>query len=396
MTRFNRFAAGCLVLGAVACKVDKVLVTVPDNSNGLLKSYVALGNSITAGLQSGGINDSTQRESYAFYLAQAAGVQFQYPSLAMPGCPPPIVNAITQARLPASAPCALRDRSKFTPVLNNVAVPGARSLDPLSLRGNGVVSKQLTTFILGGRTQVQRALEASPTFVTVWIGNNDLLPTTQGYPTLSTTPATFIASYKAAINALVGGAPRLKGGVLIGAIDLSIVPLFFPSGALQDPAFKGGFDALAGQTTAVDPSCATPDGQAALISIELAGAIRGGAPPVIACTPIGGGVGDTLVLDIAKQAQSASIVAAYNAYIKAKADSVGFAYFDPNPPLAQLKVAGQISTVPNLASTTQTFGSYMSLDGFHPGRLAHQTLANSLIGIINQKYGTTLTKIAVR
>ncbi len=52
-------------------------------------------------------------------------------------------------------------------------MPGANSFDPTGLAGGGY--SPLTTFILGGRTQVQKAVEVDPTFATVWIGNNDVL-----------------------------------------------------------------------------------------------------------------------------------------------------------------------------------------------------------------------------
>jgi len=43
---------------------------VPPYAGGaMFQRYVAMGNSITAGFQSGGINDSTQRRSYAVLVA---------------------------------------------------------------------------------------------------------------------------------------------------------------------------------------------------------------------------------------------------------------------------------------------------------------------------------------
>src|SRR5437868_12037877 len=66
----------------------------------LFNSYVAIGNSITAGYQSGGIIDSSQRRSYAFLLAQSMGTRFAYPSIAGRGCPPLVTSFLTQA-LPA-------------------------------------------------------------------------------------------------------------------------------------------------------------------------------------------------------------------------------------------------------------------------------------------------------
>src|SRR5450759_1257894 len=179
MLRLNtltRVAALGAVVALVACS-DKPNPLGPSTPVGgdIFKSYVALGNSITAGFQSNGINDSTQRQSYARLLAIQMGTQYHYAALFGRGCTPPIVNGLTGA-LYANAPagtCDLRTPSSVTDILNNVAVPGARVLDPTS--STTVASNALTTFILGGKTQVQKALDAKPTFATIWIGNNDVL-----------------------------------------------------------------------------------------------------------------------------------------------------------------------------------------------------------------------------
>src|SRR5947209_17685662 len=97
-----RVAAALALIGTVAGCTDnsaKVLGPKPTQGNGLFQSYVSLGNSITAGYQSGGINDSTQKRSYAVLLAGQMGTRFAYPSIAMPGCPPPINNFQTQTRV---------------------------------------------------------------------------------------------------------------------------------------------------------------------------------------------------------------------------------------------------------------------------------------------------------
>src|SRR5262249_50083340 len=131
---------------------------------------------ITAGYQSGGITDSTQRESFAAILAQAAGTRYAYPSLVPPGCPPPIVNFQTGARLGngTATTCFLRNPQTLSNILNNVAVPGAAVADLAEPTTSA--SNPLTTLILGGKTQIEKAIAAAPTFVTVEIGNNDVLP----------------------------------------------------------------------------------------------------------------------------------------------------------------------------------------------------------------------------
>ena len=74
MTTLIRVAAVGAVMALAACSPDKKLLgpTTPVGGD-IFKSYVALGNSITAGYQSGGIVDSTQRQSYAFLLASRMG-----------------------------------------------------------------------------------------------------------------------------------------------------------------------------------------------------------------------------------------------------------------------------------------------------------------------------------
>jgi lysophospholipase L1-like esterase len=403
LTTLTRVSAVGAVMALAACSSDKKLLgpTTPVGGD-IFKSYVAMGNSITAGYQSGGIVDSTQRQSYAFLLAGRMGTQYHYASLAKPGCPAPIINFNTQAR-PAGAPaCALRSTSSVTDILNNVAVPGASSYDPTAVAGTPF-SNALTTFILGGKTQVQRALDASPTFVSIGIVGNDYLSfAVQDGRTAAlagiTPVATFSANYDKTIAQLLAGAPDVKG-IIIGNVLPTNVPILFAASAMSNAAFKAGFDAQAGTTTSLDPSClSTGSGANSLINTFLAHQIRAGAhPPIVACVPGGESgalpapIGDILILDPSEQTIINTIVSGYNTYLQTKANSIGFAYYDPNTILTTLRAAGTlIRATPNYASPIQPFGTGMSLDGVHPAATVHRELANALIAVINAKYGTTL------
>src|SRR5882672_12905007 len=88
----QRLAASLvLTLALAGCHADDSL-NAPPVSDPMFVRYVSMGNSITAGFQSAGINDSTQKRSYAVLLASAMGTDFVYPSLAGRGCIPPFVN----------------------------------------------------------------------------------------------------------------------------------------------------------------------------------------------------------------------------------------------------------------------------------------------------------------
>lgn len=423
--------AGLAALTVVASCTDKsadVLGPRPAQGSGMFQSYVSIGNSITAGYQSGGINDSTQARSYAVLLAGQMGTRFAIPALAKPGCPPPIANFLTQARVTTtqvpqvnSNTCVLRSPTSSTDILNNVAVPGAQSSDPDALPTPPSPSANLlTTLILGGKNQVQRALDARPTFATIWIGNNDVLgPALSGIIGSATPVATFQTSYDKIVADLQAGAPSVKGA-LIGVVNVTNAPALFPVSLLiNSAAFRGAFDQAAGFNAAstdpykrtpltIDASCTTQ--QTTLVSFLIAPqiaafrndstqanpALRVGHPPVIQCGSTGTAVGEAFILLPAEITTLTNLVNGYNTYISGKATAAGFAYLNPNQVLDSLKARGEITPGPNFASptlATAPFGKWISLDGVHPSSAAHQLIANYLIDAINAKYGTTLAKL---
>ncbi|HEX5830872.1 MAG TPA: SGNH/GDSL hydrolase family protein [Gemmatimonadaceae bacterium] len=401
-------AAVALAMSLAACADDPEVFAPEPAAGAIFQRYVSLGNSITAGFQSGGINDSTQRESYAFLLAQQmygndVDRVWRYPSLAGNGCPPPVENFQTQVRVgggTSPTECSLRNPSSVTDVLNNVGVPNAFVLDLTA--ASTANSNALTTFILGGVTQVERARMAQPTFASVWTGNNDvLIPGLSGLlvatPNVSpglTAQADFETQFDQAIDGLTADNAALEG-VLIGVVDVTNVPLLFPPAALFNPAFKAGFDQFAGQSVVIHSSC-TPT-TVALISFRIVSEIRAGThPAVIACARNampGTLVGDIFILDAAEIAAVKTAVAGYNAHVQARATELGWAYVDVNPTFEQLKASGEVPVAPNLASATQPFGQFFSLDGVHPSVAAHTLVANVVIEAVNATYGTSLASI---
>jgi lysophospholipase L1-like esterase len=397
-----------LIIGAtavlVACDANRDAVGLTNLNSDIFRNYVAIGNSITAGWQSGGINDSTQQQAYPRLLAIQMGTPYKYASLVNPGCPAPVANFQTQAKVGgATAPaCSLRTPASVTDILNNVGVPDARVLDPIS--PTTVASNALTTFVLGGKTQVQRALDARPTFVSVWIGANNVLqaaytgilvPTAGVSNGIVGTQAEFQASYDAMIKQLLDSMPGLKG-VLIGVPDASAIPLMSSAALIASSAqIQGAMAAVAGKPVTVDPNCI---GSTALVTTPLLlNLIKAGThPPVITCQPSpadpSNTVGNLFILDATERAQLSAFIAGLNAYIKSKADAIGFGYWDPNPTLTGIRNTAQSLPFPSFAATG-TFGTAFSLDGVHPSAEGQKLIANNLITVINSKYGTTLKAI---
>jgi lysophospholipase L1-like esterase len=425
MSRSRALVRGAIALAGIVTLVScsdggaKVVAPLVPTGGALFAHYVSIGNSIAAGVQSNGINDSTQKLSFSYLLAQSMGTRFAVPFLPRPGCTPPIANwqtgALVSTGLAAgqtsnAATCTLRDTNFITSVLNNVAVPSAASTEVDS--PTSPFHNLLTTLFLGGKTQVQKALDADPTFVTIEIGPNDVLQAAYT-GVLNATPGisrgitdfnTFKTDYDKMVADLKAGAPHLQGGILLANVRTSSAPILFPAAAFANPAFAAGFSvATTGTATGLTilPNCFTAPGNQSLVSFALIPQIKAGAhPPILSCVkgqfPPSALVGEVFILDATEQATIDAAVSQMNTYIQGKATELNFAYVDINPLLlAQKATGGCINAVPNLAAagTVSPFGTCISFDGLHPQLAGQKLIANAMIAAINAKYGTSLIPV---
>jgi lysophospholipase L1-like esterase len=414
-----------LALLATGCRSDEAL-NAPNlsNNSGLLERYVSMGNSITAGFQSAGINDSTQLQSYAVIFAQQAGAPFFVPLLNKPGCPAPFdINSTNPPhRLGGAgdADCALREGAPL-PYVSNVAVPGVTSFGIGSNDNKAGGTNALTQFILGGRTQIKAMTDAQPTFVSVWIGNNDIIgsltnSTNPGNPAFVTPEAAFEANYGPILDDIASVGAK---AVLISVVDVASIPFATPGAVywclrtgfcpgVPAAAFPPNFSvALNCAPRAAVPSS---NGDSVLVPVTVGVAKIAAAQTVPAATfTLDCSVDNEVVLP-SEFANLRLAVAGFNAYISNQAQQRGWAYFDVNPTLLAAKAEpitpGQFpkiasfpcipggpcggtmtptSPVPNIL-----FGTYFSLDGVHPGAPAHRVIADSVISAVNHTYGTTI------
>lgn len=414
--------AGAALLGACIGSGDEIAeLAAPNRGGEVFQRYVALGNSITAGFQSAGINDSTQLQAYPVLLAGRAGAYFNAPLLNKPGCPPPFVAPLGQGgRLGggSASTCALRSApGRFGPV-QNLAVPGATIGSGTS---NAFAPNALTTFILGGRTQAEAMIAAEPTLVTVWLGNNDVLGVVTGRGAAlpgDTTALTPVADFQAQLNALVGAigqtpAAQNDAVVLIGVVDVNVVPLIQPGAFFflaRDPA-TGTF-----QGKPVNANCSPVDalGQPNPLAANLVNfSILSTAIPEISCANDA-----PLVLNAAERTAVSNRVTAFNNALSAAAQANGWIFVNPNQILAPfltevsngrynrirkcqllasantpaLFQAAVLNSCPVTGPTAAPnfFGSLITFDGVHPSAEAHVFVTNALAAALNERFSLSL------
>lgn len=402
-------AALGLLLGVLACQDDTLLKPATLTPiNPMFTRYVSMGNSITAGFQSAGINDSTQLLSYANLLSRQMQTPFFMPLLNRPGCPPPIVNVFLRTvvgpPLPPALPCALRKQQPVPPpFLNDVAVPGAGTEDVITNLSPNSSPNTLTTLILGGLSQSQAMQRANPTFVSAWIGNNDVLgPATDtanaGNPAELLTSAVFNARYDSILDA-IDQTPAKGKGILLGVNDVTTIPYFsYGSTYLFVKTIPGALPANFVVSVDCAPQALGGVGDTTLVPFRYGFGLIAAATANPAVTFTLDCLDDHNITP-GELSNLHSLVAAYNAHISSQATTRGYAFIDPNPLILALKAdTAQFAAFPHANPadpkfTTAPFGNAFSRDGVHPSTASHKLIANYLIQTINAKYGTHLAAI---
>jgi len=328
-----------------------------------------------------------------------------------PGCPPPFTNVFTQPPTRVSGgtatTCALRTiPANPPPFISNTAVPGAEVADILNNLDSASNANSLTQFFLGGLTQAQAMQRAQPTFVTIWIGNNDVLGAATSSPnagdsTKITSVTNFQARYTAMLDAVDAAGPR--GGVLMGVANVTAIPYFSTGGTYW--AIKNG---LVPGAPPLPPAFTVSNNCALIASVipgargdstlvpfpygaALIGAAAQGAPRNLDCA-------DTVAAVVVPKelVKLVAAVTAYNTFISAQAQPHGFVYFNPNTALDSLRqVPTAVRPFPLIGQpcAANPFGTAFSCDAVHPSASTHRLIAIKLRDAINAAYTTDIPPV---
>ncbi len=252
----------------VACNSSDDDVVNPNSSDGLpltagtadFSKYVALGNSLTAGYSDSALFIAGQDGSYPNILSQrfalVGGGEFKIPymndnvgGLLLGGTPIQGARLYFNGSGPATVPGTTTTdiTNVLTGPFNNMGVPGAKSFHLLAPGyGNvaGVLTGQANPYFVRFASSpttsiIADAVAQSPTFFSLWIGNNDVLayatsggtgvnqngnldPTTYGGNDI-TDPNVFAAAYSSLVSQLTATGAK---GVVANIPDVTSVPFF--------------------------------------------------------------------------------------------------------------------------------------------------------------------------
>jgi len=358
---------------------------------GNFSNTVFLGDSLTAGYQSGSLLDTQQVHGWAPLVATQAQFNIVQPLIAFPGAPNVLqLTSLGPPPVITTAPGTTTGRDNFAVQPTDVAVPGAFVNDVLStvpLANPAAGQQQLNQLVLGfpglgygqAFSQMQWAIQMQPTTIFLWIGNNDaLIADLTGTPSSMTPLASFTSQYTQLIQALSALTPA---HLVIGNIpDVTLVPYLQPAGAVL-AEYSAATGIPAAQLSALFGISAgdfvTPQGLTEINAI-LAGTQK---------SPLS----DAGVLTAAEAAEVRSTVNSYNQVITQQAQSVGATLVDINALIT--KVASQGVTISGYTGTTAFLGGIFSLDGIHPTNTGYALVANAFIDAMNTGIGTKIPDV---
>jgi hypothetical protein len=362
------------------------------NAQEIFQRYVALGTSNSMGVQSAGIFAVGQRAAWPAQLASRVGATFPLPLVEDPGCGPPLVA-------PLSADAALVGifgngfigvvmnfctplRAGVTLPTGNVAISGADVHDALyeTPESQAAVSPRkgvlYSRVLPPGYTQVTAMMAENPTFVSVELAANDVLPASTGRASAMTPYADWERDYDQVIEVVRSTGAR---AVLVG---LPNDAANFPS-VRRAREFFNQWPYLLPLGVNVSLNCYFSSNYVFVPGYVLT--LLSKTPTTATCADVPGAA--DYVITPSDMAAINARMAQINAHIQAKANENGYAYFSLNALYGLPKIPFNLGDV---LFSNSPFGQYISLDGVHPSTLGQSVLADAAVQAINARYSVAI------
>lgn len=404
--------------------------------------YMAIGNSITAGYQSGALYEEAQRASYTVLIAKAAGVTgFEIPTLSGEGTggrlrwdgsftasgSPALVS------VPTATPSEIMTRATNLALArpyNNMGIPGSILVIPgsaplgyatdffdvkVNTAGNDAVvgpggvggSRNNPLFVLTLRSpgsSLWLSMKAfQPKVVSFWLGNNDVLgyATSGGVsPSAPTDASVFQTKYQQIADSISNLASQPK--VVVATIpDVTSIPFFttvnvslvgkIPSGKIYYNNSSGSVDSIYVDAATLASGKIYNRGMITLLGASAIGNGSTSFTGLAKAVPLG----SQYVLDPAEIVIAKTAVAQFNGHIKSIAAAKGWAVADVNAEFTAVAAGGANGKYYMGQKVTAAFitGGLFSYDGVHPSNLGQALIANYFISAINAKYGSALKQV---
>ncbi len=358
-------------------------------------TFVAVGDSYTAGYTDGALGKRGQMCGFSYILSKQIGdlstSTFNQPLVSTDGSigtteiADGVYNSYYQLKEvdgSLSPVPGVGDASIYTDRLynaespiRNLGVPGAK-LSHLLYSGYSTLNPFYARFASSSETSVvSDALALNPSFISLWIGGNDVL--TYALEGGEADAVTDVQTFDTYMNSLASYLfDDDTKGVIANVPDINYLPYFnyiLSSGHISfvivDESVEGGIRLL-------------QEGEKVLLTAKTAIAAGYGLSEDMPLPA-------KYVLDADEIEEIETAIEGYNETIKAVAESYNLAFVDLNALMAEADSVGVIIDGVNY-TTDFISGNVFSLDGIHATGKGSAIIANAFISAINEEYGASI------
>jgi hypothetical protein len=369
------------------------------SSNGVdLSTYVAVGTSLSAGYESGGIVDRHQVHSFTALFATQIGKTVQIDgkgTFTQPTVSPDGLDTLLEIKSYSPLIISRSGRAAGLPTnltqafpYHDLGVPGALLSDLAD--GTNYPANPFFGLILRGQgTILAQALSLSPSIISLEYGANEILGfATRGLPPNPSTGAAYAQLMTNALNSIHTALPGTKVAVF-NVPDVTGIPFFTTFPAFTLSTTTGAPLPLVGASGSLQL------GDLVLLPAANAIATGTGIPTggYNYVNPAAGSNGQPLPESLILRASAVADTRTQITKMNAVVDSVALRPFvtrvDFAGLLADISANGvQIGT--NLYTSEFITGGLFGLDGVHPSDLGYALIANRMIDAVNARFGSAI------
>ncbi len=353
-----------------------------------LTKYVAIGDSLSAGYQSGGLVADYQEYSFPNLIAKQLGISdFQQPLISSPGIPPLLqltsLSPITFTRATTyGAPINLNLPRPY----DNLGIPGATLYTCLYPPYDSESNPFYNIILRKLGNAVQQALALKPKLITFWLGNNEVLGgILYGKVIMGVTvfpPDTFAALLDQTMALLKTSGAKIAMANVPNVTEtpfVNAIPIYILNPTTNQPIIGPDGNPI----TYIGPKgFLTPGWYVTLSAMDY---ISQGYGIPVSLGGNGQPLPDEVTLSPEEISELNSLVNQYNTIISDTAKKYGAALVDINAFFSKIHQNGY--TIGGVTFTLDYItGGLFSYDGVHPSSLGYAIIANEFIKKINETF----------
>ncbi len=353
-----------------------------------LTKYVAIGDSLTAGYQSGGLVSDFQEYSFPNIIATQLGItDFQQPLISYPGIP-----AVMQ--LQSLSPISFYIPTKTGTPLNlnlqrpydNLGIPGATlytCLNPPYSSSNAFYNIVLR----GLGNAISQAISLQPKIVTFWLGNNEILGGVTSGKVIEGVTVFPVSTYSLLLDQALAALTAANTKIVIMNIpDVTAIPFVNALSIYITNPTTGEIvkDGNGNPITYIGPKGPMTTGW--YITLGAMSYISAGYGIPVALGGNGLPLPDEVTLSPDEISKLSKMVSDYNKVISDAAKKYNAVLVDINSFFNNVLKNGYKIGGVTLTGSYLT-GGIFSYDGVHPTSLGYAVIANKIIEKINSELG---------